>query len=45
MGLRSASHMKDLTIHATDGEIGSIEKFYFDDEKCGIRYLIVNTGT
>lgn len=44
MELRSVSHMKDLTIHATDGEIGSIEEFYFDDEKWAIRYLVVNTG-
>ncbi len=44
MELKSVSHMKDLTIHATDGEIGSIEEFYFDDEKWAIRYLVVNTG-
>jgi sporulation protein YlmC with PRC-barrel domain len=36
--------MKDLTIHASDGEIGSIEEFYFDDERWAIRYMIVNTG-
>jgi hypothetical protein len=36
--------MKSLTIHATDGEIGSIEAFYFDDEKWTIRYLVVKTG-
>jgi len=29
---------------ATDGEIGKIEEFYFDDETWTIRYLIVETG-
>lgn len=36
--------MKHLTIHAIDGEIGSVEEFYFDDERWTIRYLVVNTG-
>jgi uncharacterized protein YrrD len=44
MELKSASHTKDLTIHATDGEIGNIDDFYFDDETWTIRYLIVTTG-
>jgi hypothetical protein len=42
--LKTASHMKDLTIHASDGEVGNIEEFYFDDERWAIRYMIVNTG-
>jgi sporulation protein YlmC with PRC-barrel domain len=42
--LKSVSRMKDLTIHASDGEIGHVEEFYFDDETWTIRYLIVNTG-
>jgi len=42
--LKTASHMTDLTVHASDGEIGSIEEFYFDDERWAIRYMIVNTG-
>jgi len=43
--LIAATHLKDFAIHATDGEIGSIEEFYFDDEKWTIRYLVVNTGS
>ena len=43
--LVTASHMKDFTIHARDGEIGKIEDFYFDDEKWTVRYMIVNTGS
>lgn len=29
----------------TDGEIGEVEEFYFDDQSWTIRYLIVKTGT
>ena len=29
---------------ATDGEIGEVKEFYFDDETWDIRYLIVETG-
>ena len=29
---------------ATDGEIGKVEEFYFDDETWTIRYMIVKTG-
>ena len=36
--------MKDLVIHATDGELGIVDQFYFDDETWGIRYLVVKTG-
>ena len=42
--LRNAADMKGLTIHATDGEIGMVEQFYFDDENWTIRYLVVDTG-
>lgn len=42
--MKSVSRMQDLTIHASDGEIGRVEEFYFDDETWTIRYLIVKTG-
>ena len=42
--MKSASRMQALTLHATDGEIGRVEEFYFDDETWTIRYLIVNTS-
>ena len=42
--LTNASFLKGLTIHATDGELGTINQFYFDDETWAIRYLVVNTG-
>lgn len=33
-----------FTLSATDGEIGKVKEFYFDDETWTIRYLIVDTG-
>ena len=36
--------LKGLAIRATDGDIGTIEEFYFDDETWGIRYFAVETG-
>jgi hypothetical protein len=42
--LRSMNDLKDYTIHATDGNIGHVKDFYFDDKRWVIRYLIVDTG-
>jgi hypothetical protein len=39
--------MKDMegyTIGATDGIIGEVRDFYFDDHAWAIRYLVVDTG-
>jgi uncharacterized protein YrrD len=33
-----------FTLRGTDGEIGKVEEFYFDDQSWTIRYLIVETG-
>ena len=37
-------HLKDFVIRATDGELGTVEQLYFDDETWAIRYLVVDTG-
>lgn len=42
--LTNSTFLKDLAIHATDGELGTVDEFYFDDETWGIRYLVVKTG-
>ena len=42
--LRNAKDLHGLTIRATDGEIGKVDRFYFEDETWAIRYLIVDTG-
>jgi hypothetical protein len=42
--LTNATHLKGLVIRATDGELGTVDQFYFDDETWAIRYLMVETG-
>jgi hypothetical protein len=42
--LRSVNELQGCTIHASDGDIGHVDQFYFDDEKWTIRYLVVETG-
>ncbi len=42
--LRSMKDMEDCTIGATDGVIGRVRDFYFDDEAWVIRYLVVDAG-
>jgi len=41
---RNINSLKGYSIEATDGTIGKLEEFYFDDETWRIRYLIVKTG-
>lgn len=43
--LRSMNDLKDYTIRATDGIIGRVKDFYFDDAAWVIRYIVVDTGT
>ncbi|MEO7208905.1 MAG: PRC-barrel domain-containing protein [Steroidobacteraceae bacterium] len=43
--LRSVKDLEKCTIGATDGDIGSVQDFYFDDQQWVIRYLVVKTGT
>lgn len=42
--LRSIKDMEHCAIAATDGQIGHVRDFYFDDETWAIRYLVVETG-
>jgi uncharacterized protein YrrD len=41
---RSIKSLNGYTLAAVDGEIGTVEEFYFDDETLTVRYLIVKTG-
>jgi hypothetical protein len=43
--LRTAKDLEKCTIEATDGVIGTVEQFYFDDDQWVVRYLVVRTGT
>jgi hypothetical protein len=38
-------NLKGLVIRATDGEIGTVDQLYFDDQIWAIRYLTAETGT
>jgi hypothetical protein len=42
--LRAVNDLKGCTIHATDGDIGEVVEFYFDDDNWTVRYLIADTG-
>lgn len=42
--LTNAKYIKGLAIRATDGELGTVDQLYFDDETWAIRYLTVDTG-
>jgi hypothetical protein len=43
--LRTTTDLEDYTLGATDGPIGKVKDFYFDDETWVIRYLVVHTGS
>ena len=42
--LYNAKEMHGYAVAATDGAIGHVKDFYFDDEQWVIRYLVVDTG-
>lgn len=41
---RNINSLVGFTIGATDGDIGNVEEFYFDDTTWTVRYMIVKTG-
>jgi uncharacterized protein YrrD len=43
--LRSLKELYGDKLGATDGEIGQVKDFYFDDQDWVIRYLVADTGT
>ena len=36
--------LKGLVIRASDGELGTVDQVYFDDQTWAIRYFTVETG-
>ena len=42
--LRSMKFLAGFTIGATDGDIGTVDAFYFDDLSLTVRHLVVDTG-
>jgi hypothetical protein len=43
--LRSMKDLENYEISATDGQIGHLKDFYFDDDAWIVRYLVVDTGS
>lgn len=43
--LHQLTDLNNFSIHATDGNIGTLKDFYFDDRQWVIRYFIVETGS
>ncbi len=42
--LRNSKELHGFTIRATDGDIGTVDQLYFEDETWAIRYITVETG-
>jgi uncharacterized protein YrrD len=42
--MNNASLVIGKAIEAADGEIGSVDDLYFDDQSWSVRYLVVDTG-
>jgi len=42
--LRNLKDLEGYALRATDGDIGAVKDFYFDDERWTVRYLVVKTG-
>lgn len=43
--LRTMDDLEDYSIGATDGTVGRVKDFYFDDERWIVRYFVVETGS
>jgi sporulation protein YlmC with PRC-barrel domain len=41
---RSIKSLEGYSLKETDGEIGEVDEFYFDDTLWAIRYLVIKTG-
>lgn len=42
--LRSLKEISGFRIHATDGDIGNVDDFFFEDNTWHVRYIVVDTG-
>ena len=42
--LHLARKIRGAAIRATDGEIGSVEDFFFEEDRWTVRYILVDTG-
>ncbi len=42
---RSVKKLVGCVVRATDGDIGTVQEFYFDDLTWTVRYMVVETGS
>src|SRR6478609_7582195 len=43
--LQSIKQLYGDKLRASDGDIGHVQDFYFDDQKWAVRYVVVDTGS
>ena len=43
--LQSLKNLQGYALRATDGDVGTVKDFYFDDDRWVVRYLVVETGS
>lgn len=43
--LRKMNDLESYAICATDGRVGHVKNFYFDDDEWAVRYFVVETGS
>ena len=43
--LSKAKDLKGYKLESLDGNIGSVQEFYFDDQYWTVRYLVANSGS
>lgn len=43
--LRNLNDLRGYALRASDGDVGTVKDFYFDDDHWAVRYLIVETGS
>src|ERR1700733_8471858 len=43
--LRSIKQLLGDKLGASDGEVGHVNDFYFDDQNWAVRYVVVDTGS
>ena len=43
--IRSINYLHGDKLHASDGEVGHVKDFYFDDQKWLVRYVVADTGS
>jgi hypothetical protein len=43
--LQNIKKLYGIGLHASDGEIGHVQDFYFDDQNWAVRYVVADTGS